>query len=122
MSALSRFVLLVEDDVDLRRDLAFLLQRQGHSVVTAANGEDALAKLGESATPSVIVLDLMMPVMDGWALRAELLRRPSLAQVPVVLLSGDADVARESASLRAADCLTKPVDLSRLYRLVAKYC
>jgi CheY-like chemotaxis protein len=122
MSAMSHFVLLVEDDVDLRRDLAFLLQRQGHSVVTAANGEEALAKLGESATPSVIVLDLMMPVMDGWALRAELLRRPALAQVPVVLLSGDADVARERAALLAADCLTKPVDLSRLYSLVAKYC
>jgi CheY-like chemotaxis protein len=119
---MSRFVLLVEDDVELRRDLAFLLQRQGYSVVTAANGVDALAKLGEHTPPSVIVLDLMMPVMDGWALRAELLRRPVLAQVPVVLLSGDADVAREGAELRAADCLTKPVDLLRLYGLVAKYC
>jgi CheY-like chemotaxis protein len=115
-------ILLVEDDDDLRQDLAFLIRQRGFPVVTAVNGQDALDKLRTSAPPCLILLDLMMPIMDGWALRGELLRTPALAEVPVVVISGRMDVDRDARSLRAVGWLTKPIDLDRLYELVATHC
>lgn len=115
-------VLLVEDDPDLREDLAYLIQYEGFTVTTASNGRDALARLAEMGAPCVIILDLMMPVMDGWELRAELLKMPDFADVPVVLLSGVADVESQAKSLQAVDYLTKPIDLKRLYSAVSLYC
>lgn len=116
------FVLLVEDDPDMRQDLAFLIEHRGHTVQTAAHGKEALDKLAEHGAPCLILLDLMMPVMDGWELRAELLGDPDLAGIPVVLLSGVADVQQEARSLQAVDYLTKPIDFQRLYQLVDKLC
>ncbi len=115
-------VLIVEDDVDLRQDLAFLIEARGHEVTTAANGQEALERLAELGRPCMILLDLMMPVMDGWQLRSELLKDPDLSDVPIVLLSGIADIQEEARSLRATDFVTKPIDLEKLYQLVAKYC
>jgi CheY-like chemotaxis protein len=111
-------LLLVEDDPDVREDLGFLLQQQGHSVVLAAHGREALDLLMQGLRPRMIILDLMMPVMDGWQLRAELLKTPELAAIPVVLLSGVADLAQQAEALNAASYLTKPIDLARLYRVV----
>ena len=115
-------VLIVEDDIDLRQDLAFLIENQGHEVITAANGQEALERLAEKGRPCMILLDLMMPVMDGWELRSELLKDPAMKDVPVVLLSGIADIKEEARSLQAKDYVTKPIDLEKLYRLVAQYC
>lgn len=115
-------VLLVEDDPDLRQDLAYLIQYEGYTVTTAANGREALDCLCTMQRPCVIILDLMMPVMDGWELRAELLKMPELKDVPVVLLSGVADVQSQAQSLQAVDYLTKPIDLRRLYHMVSEYC
>ena len=70
----------------------------------------------------MILLDLMMPVMDGWQLRAELLKDPRLASTPVVLLSGVADLSSEARTLQAIDYLLKPIDLKRVYQLVETYC
>lgn len=115
-------ILLVEDDPDLRQDLAYLIEYEGYAVETASNGREALERLASMTRPCVIILDLMMPVMDGWELRAELLKLPELADVPVVLLSGVADVQSQAQSLKAVDYLTKPVDLKRLYAMVSAYC
>jgi CheY-like chemotaxis protein len=114
--------LIVEDDEDLRDSLAFLLERQGYRVETASNGKHALARIDEIGPPCLIILDLMMPVMDGWQFRAELLKDPALASVPVVLLSGMADVDEEVRSLDAIDHLGKPVNLTKLYDLVSAHC
>ena len=108
-------VLLVEDDADVREDLAFLIEMRGYRALAAANGAEALEALRRSERPRLILLDLMMPVMDGWAFRAEMLRDPRLADIPVVLLSGAVDVRDEAASLQAAGVLTKPIDLDRLF-------
>jgi CheY-like chemotaxis protein len=70
-------VLIVEDDVDLRQDLAFLIENQGHEVITAANGREALERLAELGPPCMIHLDLMMPVMDRWEWRSELRTNPA---------------------------------------------
>jgi CheY-like chemotaxis protein len=119
---MSDHVLIVEDDDDLRDDLAFLLTRKGYQVETAENGKHALEKINEAGPPCLIILDLMMPIMNGWQLRAELLKDPALALVPVVLLSGMADVDEAARSLAAVDHLSKPIDLDKLYDVVNTHC
>lgn len=114
-------VLIVEDDDDLRTDLAFMLKRKGFTVATAANGADALSHIRDDGVPRLILLDLMMPTMDGWTMRQVLLQHPSLENVPVVILSGASELEEEARSL-GAGFLAKPVDLERLYQVVATHC
>jgi CheY-like chemotaxis protein len=115
-------VLIAEDDDDVRDNLALLLEIRGYSVAKAANGRQALDLLVQAGAPCLLLLDLMMPVMDGWQLRAELLKDPFLARIPVVLLSGMADVDKAAQHLAAVEYLNKPVDLKKLYSLVGTYC
>lgn len=113
-----RNVLIVEDHADLREMLAVLLESEGFQVQTASNGAEALSAMHQRR-PSVILLDLMMPVMDGWQLRAEMLADPALREVPVILLSGVHDLEEVGASLGAVASLRKPVTLSALRPLIA---
>lgn len=115
-------ILIVEDESDAREALASLIEHHGHSVQTAANGKEALAKLERMGRPCLIILDLMMPEMNGWELREALLEQPELADVPVVLVSGAAGIERAARELNAVDFLEKPVDFSRLYGLVEAHC
>lgn len=116
-------VMIVEDDADLREGLAYLIYRQGYGVVTAGNGQEALASLeGLDPPPCLIILDLMMPEMNGWELRDRLLSSPRLKDVPVLLVSGVADLETEASGLKAVDFLNKPVDFDRLYELIGEYC
>ena len=80
-------ILIVEDDEDLREMMAQLLALEGFKAETAANGREALAYLALGDRPDVILLDLMMPVMDGWEFRRQQVTDPALAAVPVVVLS-----------------------------------
>jgi CheY-like chemotaxis protein len=107
-------ILLVEDEPDLREDLAALLEEEGFEVRAAAHGAEALRILGAGYRPAVIVLDLMLPVMDGWETRARLLADRELADIPVLIVSGIANDEAEVAPLRAAAYLTKPVTMQRL--------
>ena len=114
-------VLLVDDDSGVRRTLARFLGRDGISVVEADNGQQALTYLKEGGPASVIVLDLRMPVMDGFAFRAEQRREPLLANIPVVILSG-ADTDRFD-ELGAAATFEKPasfVELAKCVRELAR--
>ena len=114
-------VLLVDDDSGVRRTLARFLGRDGISVVEADNGLQALTYLKEGGAASVIVLDLRMPVMDGFAFRAEQRREPLLANIPVVILSG-ADTDRFD-ELGAAATFEKPasfVELAKCVRELAR--
>ena len=115
-------VLLVEDDDDLRENLEFLLTRRGFDVAAAANGREALAKIDPDNPPCLIITDLMMPVMDGWELTKQLESDPKLRNVPVILCSGVADLAKKARDLTAIAHFTKPVDLPRLYDLVRAHC
>ena len=82
------FLLLVEDDDDLREDFALILRSRGYRVEVAANGAEALARLRARAPlPCIILLDLMMPVMSGWELRSAQLADPVLAGIPVIVLT-----------------------------------
>ena len=113
-------VLLVEDDAAIRDTLAELLREEGCAVTPVSHGREALAQLRRSALPDVIILDLMMPVMDGWEFRRQQQADPALAPVPVIVLSA-LDQARAS-SLEAEGFLKKPLDFDRLISLVRTYC
>ena len=113
-------VLLVEDDVDVRELLHFILTGEGYKTVTAANGALALEEL-QRQRPHVIVLDLMMPVMDGWTFRQRQLEEPAVADVPVICITAFHEPNRAAAALNAP-CLQKPVDVEELLALVQAAC
>jgi len=116
-----RSILLVEDDIDIRIDLADLLRTEGYEVETAANGQEALDWLRDHRDEvGLILLDLMMPVMNGWDFRARQLEEPELISIPVVLLSGAGDVARHALALKTAGYLIKPLRLDSLLRVVTR--
>jgi len=114
-------ILVVEDDPDVRDALTTILETEGYHVVKACDGQEALGQL-RASTPSLILLDLYMPVMNGWAFRAEQLRDPKLASIPVVVVSADSMVAKRAADLGAAGYVGKPIDFDRLLSLVATHC
>jgi DNA-binding response OmpR family regulator len=115
-----RRVLVVEDDVSIGQVIADLLADEGYQVRWAKDGRAALAVLDEWR-PDVIVLDLMMPVLDGRAFRAEQRRRGgAVAQVPVIVLSGARAARAAAAELGVAAVLTKPFDLDRLVATVGR--
>jgi CheY-like chemotaxis protein len=111
-------ILLVEDEPDLRADLAYLLKDEGYRVRTAAHGAEALELLEGGARPAVILLDLMMPVMDGWETRARLRTTPALSNIPVVILSGVANDQEEIAALAVAAYVGKPISVARLCAII----
>ncbi|MDQ3264883.1 MAG: hybrid sensor histidine kinase/response regulator [Myxococcota bacterium] len=114
-------ILIVEDDAELREPLADILRDEGYEVETAANGLEATTRLRNPGTvPNLILLDLMMPVMDGWHFRAEQLKHPALASIPVVVLSGTADVRREATALGAVGYVSKPYKLDVLLSVVRR--
>jgi CheY-like chemotaxis protein len=102
-------VLIVEDEDEIRELLAEMLADRGYLVATAKNGREGLDSLRSRPLPNIVLLDLMMPVMDGWKMRAEMLADPKLADIPVVIVSGAADLPDGSDDLKAARVLTKPV-------------
>jgi CheY-like chemotaxis protein len=111
-------VLIVEDDADIRELLSSVLVLEGYPVVTAADGAEGLEQL-RAAHPGLVLLDLMMPSMDGWEFRRLQMMDPALAGVPTVILSGDGRLEAKAASLGTA-FLRKPVDLDELLSVVAK--
>jgi CheY-like chemotaxis protein len=113
-------VLIVEDDSDLREMMAQLLTLEGFQSATVANGKDALRYLSSGDTPDLILLDLMMPVMDGWEFRRVQQADPVLARVPTIVLSA-LDQSR-AKDLKPAAFLKKPLDFDRLLQLVREYC
>jgi CheY-like chemotaxis protein len=113
-------VLIVEDDADLREMMAQLLLLEGFRTETVANGREALQYLQKGDRPDVILLDLMMPVRDGWEFRRRQLADPALSRVPVVVLSA-LDPSR-AADLDGAAFLKKPLDFDRLLELVRRFC
>jgi CheY-like chemotaxis protein len=107
-----RLVLVVDDDPDILQTLALCLSTEGYRVLMAANGREALQVL-ESDQPACILLDLMMPVMDGWQFVAEIEKR-GLRAAPLLILSADRAVQGHAAKLRADSFLAKPFDLDEL--------
>src|SRR5437588_809924 len=99
MAKAADFILLVEDDTEIREEMAALLESEGYVVAQARNGQDALDQLKEMPAPCLILLDLMMPVMNGWDFRERQLADPSLKEIPTIIVSGAAQAAQEAHSL-----------------------
>jgi CheY-like chemotaxis protein len=115
-----RTILIVEDDADIRETLQHLLEASGYRAAPASNGKVALDLIDTMGRPCLILLDLMMPVMDGWAFLSALDQGDGLADVPIVIVSAYTD---KVASLeRAQQILKKPVDIHALMEVVRQHC
>lgn len=112
-------ILLVEDDGDLREAMLDTLEDAGYTVFSAPNGQEALSWLREAEhLPSLILLDLMMPVMDGWQFREAQRADPRVSNVPVVVLSA----MGSQPAIDATDYLRKPPKAQPLIALVTRFC
>jgi CheY-like chemotaxis protein len=113
-------VLLAEDDEDLREAMVEMLEDAGYAVAAVGNGRDALEWLEDNtASPKLILLDLMMPVMDGWQFLDERQKTAKIAAVPVVVLSANGDFTRETDTV---GFMRKPVAVKSLLAIIARYC
>jgi CheY-like chemotaxis protein len=113
-------ILLAEDDQPLREAMKDLLHDAGYRVEAVANGRDALEWLQDSPhPPKLILLDLMMPIMDGWQFLDEQKKSPITAAIPVVVLSASANVPGVGESLIF---MRKPVAVMPLLAVIARYC
>lgn len=114
-------VLVIDDDTDIREGLREILEDAGYVVTEARNGREALGTLRAAATlPDLILLDLMMPVMDGFQFRREQLADPRLATIPVAVLSADGQLGERAGALGNALWLRKPIHLDQLLEVVAR--
>ena len=115
-------VLIVEDDTDLRETLSQILTDEGYRVWSAEHGQAALDCLRDGSKPCLILLDLTMPVMNGWQFRAEQREDPDLAGIPVVVISAGANLADQVVPLGIHDFIRKPIQLGQLLATVGRYC
>src|SRR5947209_13816973 len=116
-------ILVVEDDASIRGLLSEVLRDDGYEVSEASNGVEALEAVGERR-PDLIVLDLMMPVMDGWTFVEQCRRRANCEDIPIVVTSASHDLPRTAERLRSfgvRTCLAKPFDVNGLLALVERY-
>ncbi len=107
-------ILVVDDDRDIRECISDILTAEGYAVVSATNGLEALAYLETEPPPAAIVLDLMMPVMDGRSFREEQRRHPELAEVPTIVITAHAAACDVMNELGVAMCLSKPLSIQTL--------
>src|SRR5215472_8590673 len=116
-------ILVVEDNEDTRQALTVLLNLEGYPVVGAEDGLEGLRTLLQHR-PSLVLLDLTMPVVDGWEFRDEqrALPDPALASTPVLLVTALADAQRHADELGAVGFIQKPIDIDRLLETVRRYC
>ena len=113
-------VFIVEDDADTREMIGRFLELEGFAIVTAANGRQALDRLDEGTRADVILLDLMMPVMDGWEFRRRQASHAAFRNIPVIVFSA---VGRDRMrQIEANDYLSKPVDLDELLQRISRFC
>lgn len=114
-----RTILLVDDDEKIRTGLSALLESEGYAVVCAADGVEALEALSAGPPPSLILLDLMMPGMDGWQFLARRAAGGDSPRIPIVLLSGLGFIPDATG---VADFIAKPVHPEKLLACVGRFC
>lgn len=120
---MSHSVMVVEDDLDVRQALVDILEDHGFRAVGMSDGAEALAfLLGAAELPCLILLDLMMPIMDGATFREAQRREPRLASIPVVVLSAYRDVDRHADGLDAVSVLLKPPSVRELVNVLRTHC
>jgi CheY-like chemotaxis protein len=111
-------ILVVEDDEDIREAIGEILLQEGYDVALAENGQEALEKLGELRRPCLLLVDLVMPKMDGWDLMAALSKNDRLATIPVVVMSA----ASHPKPIVSQTIVKKPIDLTMMLQIVRNHC
>jgi CheY-like chemotaxis protein len=112
-------ILIVDDDPDIRDSLKEVLEDEGYEVNGVANGREALDYLRRAPRPCVILLDLMMPVMDGWQFRKEQKQDPAIANIPLIVITA---TGKRPVLIDADELVMKPLDLGRLFEAIERYC
>ena len=112
-------VLIVEDEETIRDTLRLSLELEGYEVRTACNGKEALEVLPRMRRPCLILLDLMMPVMDGWGFVDAVDKDVTLATIPIVVVTA---FSGSEKSIHAKQIVKKPFDLNELLHIVGQYC
>jgi two-component system, chemotaxis family, chemotaxis protein CheY len=115
-----KLILVIEDNEGIRETLRLTLELEGFEVATAANGKLGLETLYGPQKPCLILLDLMMPVMDGWAFAEAMGQDIALATIPIVVVTAVAENAKDVKLARGV--IKKPVDMDVLLRTVREYC
>lgn len=116
-------ILIVEDDLAIRETLGELMRLEGFNPELAANGQEALHALERGLRPCLILLDLMMPVMDGFMFRAEQVKSPVWSKIPVVVMSADGNLPNKMARLGGdLPALRKPPDIDAVVATIKQYC
>jgi two-component system, chemotaxis family, chemotaxis protein CheY len=118
---MTRTVLMVEDDPDVRETIAEILADEGYRVVTAEDGQQALEHLRGGLRPTVILLDLMMRGMDGFEFRAQQRADSALAAIPVVVLTAGRQTTAQEEELDVEVLLRKPIAMADLLEVLSKY-
>lgn len=117
-----RAVMIVEDDPGILGALGDLLEDQGYLVLRVPSAVEAIGRLREGPVPALLIVDLMMPAMDGRELCARLRQDPELSDIPVVMISADPRLGERAGDVEADDYMTKPLDVPRLMSTVAAHC
>lgn len=119
---LKKSILIVEDDEVISNSIQELLEESGYSTIIASNGQVALDLLTVSKRPDLILLDLMMPVLDGFKFRELQLSRPEISEIPVIIMSaGGHDIQKKVMGL-ANGILRKPLDIAVLLEAIENHC
>lgn len=118
-----RTILVVDDDADNREAMVAFLEGEGYAAEGVEHGEAALRRLRSSSqSVCLILLDLFMPVMNGWEFRSQQLEDPAIAALPVVVVTADRAAVEHTANLGAVDTMVKPIDFDRLLATIAQHC
>lgn len=112
-------ILVVEDDDDIRNALVDLLESEGYIAYPATNGKEALDTLASTAKPCLVLLDMMMPIMNGRQFLDVVMRDAKLAPIPVLIVSAIADKSNTEGSV---GFLKKPIDIDVILKVVSQYC
>lgn len=112
-------ILVVEDNIDIQESLKATLENEGYSVFTADNGKEAIDQLGKIPTPCLILLDLMMPIMNGWEFVEEINKDIMLSSIPIVVVTAIGD---SKNSPKTDGYIPKPINFDALISAVCKHC
>ncbi len=118
---MAKRILVVEDDTSIRELLVELLESEGYSVASAINGLEGLKFLQSEGNPDLILIDLMMPVMDGYSFRTEQLKNPVWSKIPTGVMSAEANAKEKMKNFSITAFLSKPVELDTILKTVARY-
>ena len=113
-------ILIVDDDEEIRESLSELLRQEGFESLEACDGVDALGRLSREEHPNLILLDLMMPNMDGWKFCSELQKDSALASIPVVVVTAAGQAASSTTGVK--DVLHKPFTAEEVLAVISRLC